>query len=174
MEQVGIQVHRAVRYSSYDKIWNTEIYIESRLIRKCDMDNKHSISELSYCSDVIMSAVASQLTRVSIVCSTVFRHRSKKTAKLRVTVSIWWRHHEMLQWGQHTSFSRSCIKVWCWYTNSVWYVVLNFLLIASRIMKWPHEEECPITYYKSQCYSEEAFHSSHSLNKQKHRKWLPQ
>ena len=72
-------------------------------------------------NDVIMSAMASQITGVSIVCSTVgFRRRSKKTPKLRVTgpcagtspvtgefltqkannaenVSIWWRHHEFVK-----------------------------------------------------------------------------
>ena len=64
-----------------------------------------------------MSAMASQITSVTIIYSTVFRRRSKKTSKLRVTglcegnslvtgefpaqrasnaanVSIWWRHHD--------------------------------------------------------------------------------
>ena len=69
-------------------------------------------------SDVIMSVVASQITSLTIVYSTVYsRRRSKKTSKLRVTglcegnspgtgefpaqmasnaenVSTWWRHHE--------------------------------------------------------------------------------
>ena len=37
-------------------------------------------------SDVIMSAVVSQITGFSFVCSTLlFRHKSKKTSKLRVT-----------------------------------------------------------------------------------------
>ena len=68
-------------------------------------------------NDVIMSAMASQITNLTIVYSTVYsRRRSKKTSKLRVTgpcegnspvtgefpaprasnaenVSIWWRHH---------------------------------------------------------------------------------
>ena len=43
-------------------------------------DRKHQYS------DVIVSAVASEITGVSIVCSTVFfRRRSKKTSELRVT-----------------------------------------------------------------------------------------
>ena len=69
-------------------------------------------------NDVIMSAMASQITSLAIVYSTVYsRHRSKQTSKLRVTglcmgnspvtgefpaqmasnaenVSIWWRHHD--------------------------------------------------------------------------------
>ena len=76
-------------------------------------------------NDVIMSAMVSQITGVSIVCSTVyfFRRRSKKASKLRVTslcagnslatnefpaqkasnaenVSIWWRHrgNRLLYW----------------------------------------------------------------------------
>ena len=68
-------------------------------------------------SDVIMSAMTSQITGVSIVLhNCLFRHRSKKTSKVHVTgfsagnspvtgvfparrasdaenVSIWWRHH---------------------------------------------------------------------------------
>ena len=66
-----------------------------------------------YCYDVVMSAMASQITSLTIVYSTVYsRSRSKKTSKLRVTgpspvtgefpaqrasnaenVAIWWRHH---------------------------------------------------------------------------------
>ena len=68
-------------------------------------------------NDVIMSAMASQITSLTIIYLTVYsRHRSKKTSKLHVTgfceanspvtgefpaqrasnaknVSIWWRHH---------------------------------------------------------------------------------
>ena len=67
-------------------------------------------------NDVIMIAMASQITSLTIVYSTVYSGRSKKTSKLRVTglcagnspvtgefpaqiasnvenVSIWWRHH---------------------------------------------------------------------------------
>ena len=61
-------------------------------------------------NDVIMSATASQITGVSIyLLNCLFRQRSKKTPKLRITglcvenspasnaenVSIWWRHHEI-------------------------------------------------------------------------------
>ena len=51
--------------------------------------NIHAVLNMShfiqlYYSDVIMSAKASQTTRVSIVCSTICR-RSKKQSKLRVT-----------------------------------------------------------------------------------------
>ena len=77
---------------------------------------------VKYYSDVIMSAIASQITYVSNVCSTLcFRHRSKKTSKLRViglcegnplvtggfpshtvsnaeNASIWWRCH-VFRWG---------------------------------------------------------------------------
>ena len=76
--------------------------------------------KVHYC-DVIMGAVASQITNLAIVYSSVsFSHRAKKTSKLRVTglcvgnspvtgefpaqmasnaenVSLWWRHHETLQ-----------------------------------------------------------------------------
>ena len=71
----------------------------------------------SHYSDVIMSAMASQITGVSVVC--LFSHRSKKASKVRVTVcegnspvigefpeqgasyaeniSMWWRHHVILE-----------------------------------------------------------------------------
>ena len=73
---------------------------------------------LPHYNDVIMSAMASQITSPTIVYSTVYsRRRSKKTSKLRVTalcegnspvtgelpeemannaenVTIWWRHHQ--------------------------------------------------------------------------------
>ena len=72
--------------------------------------------DIFHVSDIIMSAMASQITGISIVCSTI--RRSKKTSKLRGTglnlwrnppvadgfpsqrasnaenVSIWWRHHD--------------------------------------------------------------------------------
>ena len=59
--------------------------------------------------DVIMSAMASHITSLTIVCSTVYsRRRSKKTSKLCVTglcagsnvenISIWWRHHVFWWW----------------------------------------------------------------------------
>ena len=77
-----------------------------------------SYNQTSHYNDVIMSAMASQITSLTIVYKTVYsRRRSKKTSKLRVTglcagnssvtgeflaqrvsnaenVSIWWRHHE--------------------------------------------------------------------------------
>ena len=78
-------------------------------LQKADADG-----EMHY-NDVVMGAIASQITSLTIVYS-VFRRRSKKTSKLRVTglcagnspgtgefpaqmasntenVSIWWRHH---------------------------------------------------------------------------------
>ena len=80
--------------------------------------------EKTHYSDVIIGAMASQITSVAIVYSTVYSGRSKKTSKLRVTglcagnspatgefpaqmasnaenVSIWWRHHNV-----HISWSK--------------------------------------------------------------------
>ena len=66
----------------------------------------------SHYNDVIMPAMASQITSLTIVYSTVYsRRRSKKTSTVRVTgfcegkspvtsyaenVSIWWRHHNAI------------------------------------------------------------------------------
>ena len=77
-----------------------------------------SIFRINHYSDVIMGAMASQITSLTIVYSTVYIGRSKKTSKLRVTglcagnspgtgefpaqmasneknVSIWWRHRDV-------------------------------------------------------------------------------
>ena len=90
----------------------------------------------SHYNDVMMGAMASQISGVSIVCSTVcWECRSKKTPKLRVTglcdgnppvtgefppqkasnaenVSIWWRHHGSLRHGKRWvwQISKSCVQ----------------------------------------------------------------
>ena len=93
-------------------------YINSNLTNmQAHNDNTHN-------NDVKMSAMASQITSLTIVYSTVYsRRRSKKTSKLRVTglcvgnlpvtgefpaqrasnaenVSIWWRHHKLWCFGR--------------------------------------------------------------------------
>ena len=84
--------------------------------------------------DTIMGAMTSQITSLTIVCSTVYsRRRSKKTSKLRVTglcarnspvtgefpaqrtsntetVSIWWRHHDLNQ--STKTFIQNVIMIW--------------------------------------------------------------
>ena len=85
--------------------------------------SRGSVLCLQY-TDVKMSAMASQITSLTIANSTVYSGRSKKTSKLRVSglcagislatgefpaqrasnaenVSIWWRHHEH-NWGPVT------------------------------------------------------------------------
>ena len=98
-------------------------------------------------SDVIMIMMASQITRLTIVHSTLywFRHRLKKTSKLRVTglcvtgefpaqmasntenVSIWWRHH-VVTWS-------NCFSS---HTKQVPPIVTRFGLLALN-----HCEICP-------------------------------
>ena len=87
-----------------------------------------------YYNDVIMSAMASQITSLTIVYPTDFpRRRSKKTWKLRVTgpregnspmtgefpaqrvsnaenVSIWWRYHGFGTHGSLKAADMVCIK----------------------------------------------------------------
>ena len=106
---------------SYDRLISTmgfpilvryHLYIESGP-RSCYSTVQHSTiwyithKKWTHYNDVIMSAMASQITSLTVVYSTVYsRRRSKKTSKLRVTgefpaqrasnvenVSIWWRHH---------------------------------------------------------------------------------
>ena len=82
-----------------------------------------SIVDIRHYKDIIMSAMAFQITNLTIVYSRLFGRRSKKTSKLRVTglsagnspvtgefpaqrasdaenVSIWWRHHFITQSSQ--------------------------------------------------------------------------
>ena len=86
--------------------------------RKIDgLEQSHYLNQRWNYNDIIMGAMASQITSLTIVYSTVlFRPRSKKISKLRITglcegnspmtgefpaqrasnaenVSIWWRHH---------------------------------------------------------------------------------
>ena len=85
-------------------------------------------------SDVIMGAMTSQITSLTIVYSTVYSmRRSKKTSKLRVTglcarnspvtgefpaqmasnaenVSIWWRHHQNELWFFYAAVLRHTRK----------------------------------------------------------------
>ena len=93
--------------------------------------------------DVIMSAMASQITGVPIVYSAVCSGRSKKTSKLRVTglckgnspvtdefhaqrasntknVSIWWRHHDIwsvrfdCRWNRTPKLTHACKPINVW------------------------------------------------------------
>ena len=95
------------------QLQNSCIYM-SKYLHECQLNPG---AWLLHYNDVIMSALASQITSLDNVYSTVYsRHRSKKTSKLRVTglcagnspaigefpaqrtsnaknVSIWWSHH---------------------------------------------------------------------------------
>ena len=95
-------------------------------------------------NDVIMGAMASQITSLAIVYSTVYsRRRSKETSKLRVTglcegnspvtggfpaprasnakKSIWWRHHVDTDW---------------FHTCSLWLLTIAFVQVKQPLMKW--------------------------------------
>ena len=113
--------------------------------------------------DVIMSAMASQITSLTIVSSTVnSRRRSKKTSKLGVTVlwagnspvtgefpaqrtsnaedfSIWWRHHDIFEWS-------GARFVW---TNYYWGPVYQHKLILIRtcIRNYIHRFVWYVTVY---------------------------
>ena len=90
-------------------------------------------------NDVIMSAMASQITGVSIVYIRLFRCKSKKTSKLRVTglcavnspitgefpaqrasyaenVSIWWRHPDIAY--RNLSHLKPLLKVILYYAKT--------------------------------------------------------
>ena len=108
-------------------------------------------------NDIIMSAMASQITSLTIIYSTVYSNcKSKKTSKLRVTglcagnspvtgefpaqrasnaenVSIWWRHHELPLWCNTLEL--------CWVKlgpQSPW------KSLASYCVQYPDAEEYPM------------------------------
>ena len=107
--------------------------------------NMHKVSE--YYNDVIMGAIASQITSLTIVYSIVYSDRSKETSELRVTglcvrnspgnaknVSIWWRHHgkfsyvcAAFEWQQSRDVARKIMSlVWhgCITVNEqFWHVI---------------------------------------------------
>ena len=107
-----------VRHLIMGQIITTQNLVAIKVVRHAGQ--WESARKVHYC-DVIMGAVASQITNLAIVYSSVsFSHRAKKTSKLRVTglcvgnspvtgefhaqmasnaenVSLWWRHHETLQ-----------------------------------------------------------------------------
>ena len=103
-----------------------------------------------------MGAIASQITSLTIVfLNCLFKHRSKKTSKLRVTglcgqmasnaenVSIWWRHHEMItviQFNIAIGFNINGHDILSEYSeiNNIWY--LSFILLSLHSFKcasWP-------------------------------------
>ena len=97
-------------------------------------------------TDVIMSTMASIITSLTIVYSTVYsKYRPKKTSKLRVTglcegdspvtqraskaknVSIWWRHHEIDL--SQTMIKREPWDVLLWEKNGC-YIGNNFAMFV--------------------------------------------
>ena len=110
-----VQCNRSLPFLTLREIEGFKIiYLTKRYMH---LGNTPSIIHYHY-NDVIMSAIASPITSLTIVYSTVYSMRkSKKTSKLRVTglcagnspvtgefpaqrasnvqnVSIWWRHHD--------------------------------------------------------------------------------
>ena len=117
-------------------------------------------------SDVIMSAIASQITGVSMACSTV--GRSNEISKLCITglcegnspvtgefpsqrasyaenVSIWWRHHEMnRQPGNKMAFLDKHGRAQCWNTlcltcNTKRHIGYGLFLCSEQFIKYELE-----------------------------------
>ena len=103
-------------------------------------------------NDVIMSAMASQITSLTVVYSTVYsRRRSKKTSKLRVTgefpaqrasnvenVSIWWRNHVQtdntyLAIAGKISWLGVC---WGYFRYACWWYNGRFPTFGTVVIQW--------------------------------------
>ena len=118
-------------------------------------------SQTKHYSYFITSSVASQITGVWIIYSTVFRRRSKKTSKLRVTglyegnsagigdfpaqrasnvenLSIWWRHHAyLLIMYKNSEVFRTRLHFIKHYPMHIWTVFWCLSLCSSsRIRKY--------------------------------------
>ena len=124
---------------------------------------RHSGDRIWHYNDVIRNAMASEITSLAIVYSTVYsRRRSKKTSKLCVSglcagnspvtgeypaqrtsiaekVSIWWLHHGYVR-NMHVDVSVNSCPGWSHITVFV-YLISKFLLQNSYHMhKWRHLE----------------------------------
>ena len=97
-----------------------------------------SVMRKIHYNDVIMGAMASHITSLtSVLLNRLYRRRSKKTSKFRVTglcagnspvtgefpaqmasnaenVPIWWRHHERMKNGMRVN---TLLASWGWFTN---------------------------------------------------------
>ena len=140
---------------------SAEAVWEIRAMQRCAAERRHhgfrfwlGANTLHY-NDGIMSAMASQITSLTIVYSIVYWGADQKTSKLRVTglcvgnspvtgefpaqrtstaenVSIWWRHRDLNQW-----YSRKCSKR---FHRLIF--IRNFLKVrlvktkGTRIMPW--------------------------------------
>ena len=123
---------QATEYTIRDTFKSTVI-----LCTNCSGGPSPQRSHLGHYNDVIMSAMACQITSLTIVYSTVYsRRRSKKTSKLRITglcalnsmvtgeflpqraskeenVSIWWRHHGIVGLGSQQHGYIHCCCLYC-------------------------------------------------------------
>ena len=124
-------------------------------------------------NDVIMSALASQISRMRSVYSTIYsQRRSKKTSKLRITglcvgnspvnttenVSIWWHHNDQVSMSQHmetetkwlTPFPNSNLneKIWLFIQISLKFVFhgpIDNKSILVKIMAWRATDNKPLS-----------------------------
>ena len=115
-------------------------------------------STMLHYNDVIMSAMAFQITSLTLVYSTVFfRRRSKKTSELRVaglyavnspvtgeiptqrtsnaeTISIWWRHHACIS----SSLAYNSVVTWCRLNIKTVSPGMTISIIKITVMRQPY------------------------------------
>ena len=90
------------------KILNTircsSVYIKALNKRENWLETHHSSKQESHYTDAIMSAIASQITSLTIVYSTVYSDADQRKQRGEIpaqmasnteNVSIWWRHHDL-------------------------------------------------------------------------------
>ena len=117
-------VHHSTSFTFLAIFLQDKIYMYMGLIPKA-IKLHHCLRN---CSDVTMDAMASQITSLTVVYSTVYSGADKKKSKLRVTglcagnspvtsefraqrdsnaenVSIWWRHHATDIWSHKSCCS---------------------------------------------------------------------
>ena len=133
------------------------------------LTHRHGLGMMTswHYTDVLMNAMASQITSLTIVFSTVYsRCRSKETLKLRVTVlcvgnspvtcefpaqrasnaenvSIWWRHHGM-----------EMLSAWLTGASMEEYIAMFFVwLYLSTYNKTYSPFKFPGTHFQENCFA---------------------
>ena len=72
--------------TSWEIIWTNWLCRVRNILQLWKMDTKSTLVSIEkHYNDVIMGAIASQITSHTILLNRLFRRRSKKTSKLRVT-----------------------------------------------------------------------------------------
>ena len=123
-------------YTTWNKFWNTVHHIRSYNVFKCTSRSKSVSRNVLHYSDIIMSAMASQITGVSIVYATVCSGADQRKHQSSSPLAFVWAIHRWPVNFQHEGpVTRKCfhlmtsswktVLIWtllpgCWLWNVAW------------------------------------------------------